>query len=219
MPTVTRSPLSCCWTARPASTSPSGTCDLNVQITPTDPADAAELAAVAAQTFPLACPPSVAPQHIASFIDANLSAPRFAEYLTDPGRAILAARDQGRIVGYAMLVRGADRDDSAELSKLYVIPDFHGKSVSSSLMNAVLSRAAGWGVPRVWLGVNRKNVRAQRFYLKNGFIVSGARTFQLGDHQEHDYVMSRPVTGRSALTGVTWPADTSSGSHQPASPR
>ncbi|ORV68527.1 GNAT family acetyltransferase [Mycobacterium gastri] len=177
------------------------------------------MAAVAAQTFPLACPPSVAPEHIASFIDANLSATRFAEYLTDPGRAILAARDRCRIVGYAMLVRGIDSDDCAELSKLYVIADFHGKGVSSSLMNAALSTAAAWGVHRVWLGVNRKNVRAQRFYLKNGFMVSGARMFQLGNHQEHDYVMTRPVTGQSAPTGVTWPADTSFGSHQPASPR
>ncbi|VAZ93313.1 putative N-acetyltransferase [Mycobacterium pseudokansasii] len=177
------------------------------------------MAAVAARTFPLACPPSVAPEHIASFIDANLSATRFAEYLADPRRAILAARDQGRIVGYAMLVRGIDGDDSAELSKLYVIPDFHGTGVSSALMNAALSTAAAWGVHSLWLGVNRKNVRAQRFYLKSGFTVSGARTFPLGNHQEHDYVMTRAVTGRSAPPGATWPSGTSFDSHQPASPR
>ncbi|POY01245.1 GNAT family N-acetyltransferase [Mycobacterium kansasii] len=219
MPTVTRSPSSSCWTGRPASTSPSGTCELTVQITPTDPADAAELAAVAAQTFPLACPPSVAPEHIASFLDANLSTTRFAEYLADPRRAILGARDQGRIIGYAMLVRGIDRDDSAELSKLYVLAEFHGMGVASALMGAALATAAEWSIHRVWLGVNQKNVRAQRFYFKNGFTVSGTRMFQLGDHQEHDYVMTRAVTGRSAPTGVTWPAGTSSGSHQPASPR
>lgn len=36
--------------------------------------DADELAAVAARTFPLACPPAVAPEHIASFVDANFDA-------------------------------------------------------------------------------------------------------------------------------------------------
>lgn len=198
---------------------PSGTSELTVRIITTDSADAAELAAVAAQTFPLACPPSVAPEDIASFIDANLSTARFAEYLADPRRAILAARDQGRIIGYAMLVRGIDRDDSAELSKLYVLDDFHGTGVSSTLLGTTLATAAEWGVHRIWLGVNRRNVRAQRFYFKNGFTVSGTRTFQLGDHQEHDYVMTRAVSGRSVPTGATWPADTSSGSHQPASPR
>ena len=46
-----------------------------------------ELAAVAARTFPLACPPSTPADNIASFIDTNLSATRFAEYLADPQRA------------------------------------------------------------------------------------------------------------------------------------
>ncbi|HYZ69099.1 MAG TPA: GNAT family N-acetyltransferase, partial [Mycobacterium sp.] len=35
-------------------------------------ADLAELADVAARTFPLACPPAVTPQNIAAFIDENL---------------------------------------------------------------------------------------------------------------------------------------------------
>lgn len=55
-------------------------------------------------------PTSGRPEHIASFVDANLSSARFAEYLTDPRRAILTARHDGRIVGYAMLIRGDDRD-------------------------------------------------------------------------------------------------------------
>ena len=81
-----------------------------VHLATTDSVDADELAAVAACTFPLACPPSVAPASIASFIDSNLSATRFAEYLTDPRRAVLTAQQDGRIVGYAMLIRGVDND-------------------------------------------------------------------------------------------------------------
>ena len=109
---------------------------LHVHIATTDSVDADELAAVAARTFPLACPPSMAAENIASFIDANLSATRFAEYLADPQRAILTAQRDGRIVGYAMLIRGVDDDTdvqraveirpAAELSKLYLLPDYHG---------------------------------------------------------------------------------------------
>ena len=69
-----------------------------------------ELAAVAARTFPLACPPSTPADNIASFIDTNLTATRFAEYLADPRHAVLTARHDDRIVGYAMLIRG-DPDD------------------------------------------------------------------------------------------------------------
>ncbi len=44
----------------------------------------------------------------------------------------------------------------------------------------------------MWLGVNQHNQRAQRFYRKHGFTVSGTRTFRVGDHVENDYVMIRP---------------------------
>ena len=168
-----------------------------------DSVDTDELAAVAARTFPLACPASMAPENIASFVDGNLSAARFAEYLTDPRRAVLTARQGGRIVGYAMLIRGVDDDPdvaravelrpAAELSKMYLLPDFHGTGVSTALMELALATAVEWGVRCVWLGVNQKNQRAQRFYTKNGFKVSGTRTFQVGAGRENDYVMVREV--------------------------
>ena len=151
---------------------------------------AAELATVAAQTFPLACPPSTPAENIASFIEANLSAARFAEYLADPQRAVLTAIRNDRIVGYAMLIRGVDEDTdvrravelrpAAQLSKLYLLPDYHGSGVASELMDTTLATAADWGVRCVWLGVNQENQRAQRFYLKNGFKVNGTRTFHVG---------------------------------------
>nr|WP_242670361.1 N-acetyltransferase [Mycobacterium decipiens] len=169
----------------------------------TDSVDPDELAAVAARTFPLACPPSVAREHISAFIDANLSAARFAEFLTDPQRAILTAQHDSRIVGYAMLIRGVPDNvevqravelrPAAELSKLYVLADFHGAGVSPALMDAALATADRWAIRCVWLGVNQENQRAQRFYTKSGFRINGTRTFQLGTHRENDYVMIREV--------------------------
>ncbi|OBJ79919.1 GNAT family N-acetyltransferase [Mycobacterium colombiense] len=162
------------------------------EVAPADSGDAPELAAVAAQTFPLACPPSAIPEDIASFIDANLTAAHFAQYLGDPGRAIVTARQDGRIVGYAMLVRDAGAD-AAELSKIYVLPEYHGGGASTALMGLALDTAGEWGARRVWLGVNQANERAQRFYAKSGFRISGARTFQLGAGVESDYVMIREL--------------------------
>ena len=177
---------------------------LAVHIATTNSVDTDELAAVAAQTFPLACPPSMPPENIASFIDTNLSATRFAEYLANSQRAILTAQQEGRIVGYAMLIRGGygvseDTDvqraveirPAAELSKLYLLPDYHGAGVATALMESTLATAAEWGVRCVWLGVNQGNQRAQRFYLKSGFKVNGTRTFQVGARRENDYVMVR----------------------------
>jgi ribosomal protein S18 acetylase RimI-like enzyme len=166
-------------------------------------ADLPELADIAAQTFPLACPPAVTPDNIAAFIAENLSVARFRDYLVDPDRAVLAARDEGRIAGYAMLIRGVPDDDdvqravtlrpAVELSKMYVLADSHGAGVSAALMTAALQRAAELDAKCVWLGVNQQNQRAQRFYGKHGFTINGTKTFRLGAGVENDYVMVRPV--------------------------
>jgi GNAT superfamily N-acetyltransferase len=171
---------------------PLRTQSLAVRVVTTGSVDADELAALAARTFPLACPPTTAPENIASFIGTNLSAERFAEYLGDPQRAILTAQQDGRIIGYAMLIRGV-AGDTAELSKMYVLPDYHGAGVSKALMERTLAAAEDWGVCSVWLGVNQGNQRAQRFYAKSGFNVNGTRTFQVGARIENDYIMVREL--------------------------
>ncbi|OBK51725.1 GNAT family acetyltransferase [Mycobacterium sp. 1081908.1] len=165
---------------------------LDVRVVTAGSVDTAELADVAAQTFPLACPPATAAADIASFVETNLSAERFAEYLADPRRAILTATRDGRILGYAMVIRDAG-DDAAELSKIYVLPDQHGTGASAALMDLAVATAQQWGVRRLWLGVNQANQRAQRFYRKHGFEVSGTRTFRVGAGLENDYVMVREL--------------------------
>ncbi|MET0703573.1 MAG: GNAT family N-acetyltransferase, partial [Mycobacterium sp.] len=144
-----------------------------VQITAADEADLSEVADVAAVTFPLACPASAQPADIAAFITANLSVRRFADYLADPEREVLVARASGtRILGYAMLIHGVPDDadvqravalrPSVELSKMYVLPDSHGGTVSAALMRAALDYSTARAAASVWLGVNQQNQRAQR---------------------------------------------------------
>lgn len=176
---------------------------LSLQIGAADPARVTELADVAARTFPLACPPSCTPADVAAFVAENLTPARFGDYLDDPDRTVLTATRDGRIIGYAMMVRGVPDDPDVtaavtlrpamELSKMYVLPDAHGAGVSAALMTFALRHADTGGAASMWLGVNQKNIRAQRFYTKHGFAVTGTKTFRLGTHLEADYVMVRPV--------------------------
>ena len=176
---------------------------MTLEVTSATAAELPELADVAAATFPLACPPSVTPENVAAFIAENLTQSHFAGYLADPDRLVLVARRDGRMIGYAMLVRGVPDDDSVqhavtirpavEISKMYVLPDNHGGGVSAALMTEALNRAPDLDAKSLWLGVNQNNQRAQRFYAKHGFAINGTKTFRLGTRIESDYVMVRPV--------------------------
>ncbi|MBN9605262.1 MAG: GNAT family N-acetyltransferase [Actinomycetales bacterium] len=161
-------------------------------------AEAPDLAAIAALTFPLACPPSTTAEAIREFIDTHLSAAAFARYLVDPSRMLFVADDAGRLLGYTMLVAGepADPDVAAaitarptiELSKCYAHPDAHGTGLAGELVAASVAEARAAGAAGVWLGVNQENARANRFYEKQGFALVGEKHFLVGDELHDDFV-------------------------------
>jgi ribosomal protein S18 acetylase RimI-like enzyme len=166
--------------------------------------DEVALAAVAAATFPLACPPHTTDEAKAAFIASVLSEERFAGYLADRDRRLLIAEDaDGVAVGYTMVVLGEPADEdvrasirirpTAELSKCYVLPGHHGEGVAGRLMAESLRAAAEAGAEGMWLGVNQENARAQRFYGKSGFERVGAKRFLVGDRYEDDWVMERAL--------------------------
>ena len=108
---------------------------------------------------------------------------------------------QGRLLAYTMLVDApptaqdvaavVSDGDAVEFSKCYAHQDTHGSGVATSIMTASLEWIDTQGRRQTWLGVNSENVRAQKFYRKHGFAVTGTRSFQLGTKTEHDYVMVR----------------------------
>ncbi|MRG59466.1 GNAT family N-acetyltransferase [Agromyces sp. CFH 90414] len=179
-----------------------------VPVRPATETDAAALAVLAAETFPLACPPHTTRAAMDAFVAEHLSAERFKGYVADPSRLVLVARGAGaaRLVGYTMLVFGEPHDadvaaairlrPTVELSKCYALPGVHGSGVSSTLMAASLdaARARADGAPAgIWLGVNQENLRAQRFYGKHGFERVGTKRFLVGERWEDDYVYERAL--------------------------
>ncbi len=179
-----------------------------VTITTATVADAAQLAAVAAVTFPLACPADSLPEDIARHIATQLSAERFTAYIEAPHHTILCLREGDRIRGWSMVVLEQPTDPdvlaalsispTVELSKFYVHPDQHGRGAAAALMRRTLELAAGSGLPGIWLGVNQENARALRFYTKHGFRRVGTKRFRLGDRFEDDFILEQALDVRRA---------------------
>lgn len=165
--------------------------------------DAGIVAAVAAETFELACPPGTAPSAIAAFIAEKLSETQFGSHLRSQEHTILLADVNGEIAGYTMLVAGEPSDEDVaavvstrptiELSKCYVRGSFHGHGVAGALMQASLDRGTELGAASIWLGVNQRNARALRFYERSGFRRVGTKHFLVGDELHDDFVLEQPL--------------------------
>jgi putative acetyltransferase len=80
-----------------------------------------------------------------------------------PNAAIVVAEQEGALTGFVTI------DATGYLDQLVVAPDHWG----SELANALVDEAKRRSPDRITLLVNQDNVRAIRFYERNGFVHAG----------------------------------------------
>ena len=161
--------------------------------------DALRLSALAPETFGLACPPDTPPQNIEEFCKVNLSEAAFKNYLARKEVKIWIGHSDDKFLGYLMSINSEPSDQavlrslkgrpSVEISKIYLRQHIQGSGLAQTMMLQAADNARAEGAKSLWLGVNKANNRARRFYLKMGFENVGERKFRVGKNFEDDYVM------------------------------
>lgn len=130
--------------------------------------------------------------------EKSFSESRQASEISDPTMLTLVSENGGKIVGFAQLRWGhapscVSAKCPAEIYRLYVADEWHGKGIAQELMNACMEEMKRTGSDIGWLGVWERNPRAISFYKKCGFAEVGAHVFQLGADLQRDIVMVRSV--------------------------
>ncbi len=162
--------------------------------------DAEALALVAAATFLEAfagmLPGPAIVQHCARHHIHRV----YAKYLSeDRVRAWLAVMRNGDApVGYSMLTAPdlpvPDLSPSdIELKRIYLFSKFQGSGIGQQMMDVAIEESRKMGARRLLLGVFAGNLRALRFYKRNGFTHLGARTFTVGTLVCDDFVLGRDL--------------------------
>ena len=104
--------------------------------------------------------------------------------------------DEGRqLVGFSQLRIGkaspaVKAKRPAELNRIYVAAEWHGRGVGRALMDRALADAKRAACDRLWLGVWEHNPKAMAFYRELGFEIVGTQSFMLGEERQRDLVMS-----------------------------
>ncbi len=92
----------------------------------------------------------------------------------ETGPAVWLAWDGDRPVGTVGLWHADDQPpDEVYLIGMWVAGAARGSGAAAALVTAALEHAGGEGCARVALDVARENVRAARFYLRQGFVPTG----------------------------------------------
>lgn len=153
--------------------------------------DAKSISDLAITTFPMACPVSTPAEDIKNYIADNLQVANFENILSSAKRKIHVLEVDGRIIGYSLLnlkpepVGISQADGIPELTRCYLLAEFHGAGHAQELVKATLQTVSGG----VRLLVNDENERAFKFYTRQGFSSVGETSFYVGKDKHRDLVM------------------------------
>jgi ribosomal-protein-alanine N-acetyltransferase len=100
-----------------------------------------------------------------SFIESGLTwswtPERVAKHIRCPDTVVLTAREQNRLVGFAIMYFG---DDNAHLNLLGVRPNYQRRGIGRNLVTWLEQSARVAGITAVHLEVRVSNKAARRFY-------------------------------------------------------
>ena len=133
-------------------------------------------------------------ENMTKYLNEAFSEQKLSDELINKESQFYFAVLNGDVIGYLKLNVGQSqtelRDGKAlEIERIYVLKEFHGKSIGQLLYTKALQAARQINADYVWLGVWEENLRAINFYKKNGFVAFDKHVFKLGNDEQTDIMM------------------------------
>jgi ribosomal protein S18 acetylase RimI-like enzyme len=159
------------------------------------PGDAPSLTVLAERTFRDAFGARNSPEDMDLHCTRYFSPDIQAREIADRGIVTMLAVENGQFVGFTQMTLARPQahvagERPAELNRIYVVAEHHGKGVAQALMQQAIGDAKAAGADCLWLGVWEHNPKAMAFYRKFGFEIVGSHPFMLGHERQRDLVMS-----------------------------
>ncbi len=138
------------------------------------------------------------PSDIAAVVDAEgrchefpWTAGNFADSLA-AGHGAWVAREEGRMTGYAVMMRAPDE---AHLLNITILPELQRGGRGSALLRQLFAEAGGWGATRMLLEVRSGNAPGLALYRRHGFAEIGRRRgyYPARSGREDAIVMARDL--------------------------
>ncbi|KQS34253.1 GNAT family acetyltransferase [Dyadobacter sp. Leaf189] len=138
------------------------------------------------------------------YLTENFSEAKMTAELNHPDSQFYIAWLGENPVGYMKLNAGQAQTElqdptSLEIERIYVKSAFHGKKVGQLLYDKALKVARATQKSYLWLGVWEENLKAIRFYEKNGFVAFDKHIFKFGEDEQTDIMMKKQLSAADHL--------------------
>ncbi|NMP17720.1 GNAT family N-acetyltransferase [Thalassotalea sp. Y01] len=148
------------------------------------------LANIVKSTFHLACPEDSDPALQSMYISKHLSESDFLKFINSDDCIVLVATKDTVVAGLAVIE--TECQEIAMLSKLYILPQFHGQGLAPKLVDEAINQSKTKGFKQLNLSVFSENLKAKAFYEKYGFKHVGECDFHMESeiHKDHLYELT-----------------------------
>ncbi|MBW1297641.1 GNAT family N-acetyltransferase [Aquimarina litoralis] len=159
------------------------------------PKDTYELLEIGKTTFYDAFgPPLNTEENIQKYLDQNFTLNKITEEILHPESQFFFITYQNDIVGYIKLNFGSAQTEikdsnAVEVERIYIRKAFQSMGFGQAVFNWIIEVAKKDKMDFIWLGVWNENIRAIKFYKKNGFIPFDTHSFMLGSEKQKDIMM------------------------------
>jgi len=159
------------------------------------PDQADELGTISLDTFTQSFFHLNTPENFEAYVSDAFEEKKLKDELSLPDTHFYFVYFHSRLAGYFKLNFNTIPDPQSdnitlELQRIYLLNPFQGYGLGKEILDFIIQLAKSSHQKSIWLGVWEHNIKAIRFYEKNGFIRCGEHTFLLGQDPQTDYIYS-----------------------------
>lgn len=135
------------------------------------------------------------------FLENEFSLEKLLKQVRNAESLIFLVKWKENVAGYLQLNIGNAQTEpmgknSLEIQRIYVLKAFQGLGIGKFLLDTAYAQALEYGKRKVWLGVWEHNTKAMAFYARQNFTKIGSHTFQLGDDNQTDFILSKTIESK-----------------------
>lgn len=128
------------------------------------------------------------------YLEHAFSETKLKAQLNDTNTEFYGIENNTKTIGYLKINFGDSQTEiqdqnTLEIERIYVQKEFQRQKIGQLLFEKAFEIAKLKKVKYIWLGVWEKNLKAIRFYEKNGFVAFDKHIFKLGSDIQTDIMM------------------------------
>ena len=171
------------------------------KIIPCTLADLNTLCALSASTFKAAFSNQNSKADMTAYLEAAYHPDKIKRELLCSESAFYFIYVENALAGYLKLNTGNAQteyrtSDGLEIERIYISPAYQNLGLGQTLMDFSIQQAQNLGKSYLWLGVWEKNLAAQRFYKRNGFVPFDTHVFIVGGDVQMDHILRKDLDGK-----------------------